>query len=651
MPNRDTFSPPPVLAASAAIVAIAATYLNFLLFAQFGFLGLIHDQGIAGGNLQRVLLSMGLGGIGGSLLAAKLFDRSRLRILLLVGFVASGAAALLSTTARNAVSFTLLAAAIGASVGLLTVSLCASIPILLDCRRRGFQIGLGTGIAYGVCNVPALFAGPPKVQAIAGAIACGLGAMSTTVLARAADAHTLRSTDRRAFGFERIVVVFLALVWLDSACFTILEATPLLNRFAWGGASFQWRNGVIHFVAACAAGWSLDRGNLRGVLALSFLLLAGSAAMLGSDDVGARAAGWLYPVGVSLYSTALVFAPGSLPNATSVRSTAWRAALLYVIAGWVGSAMGIGMAQNLHSVPILFLAGSTLIAAVCLILPRSLSSLATPQSIPYWAGLGAIGLLAYRLHEKQLLSFRSPSSAQSPERLGREVYIREGCIHCHSQYVRPGTRDEEWWGPSQPPREAREEIPPLIGNRRQGPDLLRVGNRRSAQWNRLHLINPRSVVPDSRMPSYGHLFVEGDPRGEALVAYLQDLGSMTREERMEAVQRWRPAPESRPVDSTTGARLFAENCAQCHGISGRGDGPLSSLVGSPVPSDLTRSSWLGGTQSEAPERLVGLARIIKFGVPGTTMAGHESLEDSAILGLAAYLARLSARGDESTRAP
>ncbi len=106
---------------------------------------------------------------------------------------------------------------------------------------------------------------------------------------------------------------------------------------------------------------------------------------------------------------------------------------------------------------------------------------------------------------------------------GRQVYIAEGCIHCHSQYVRPGTSDEGIWGPVRPLPELERQRPPLFGNRRQGPDLLNVGARRPVEWLRLQLQNPRAVMPGSRMPSYAHLFRAGHPEGEALLAYLLSL--------------------------------------------------------------------------------------------------------------------------------
>jgi cbb3-type cytochrome c oxidase subunit II len=106
---------------------------------------------------------------------------------------------------------------------------------------------------------------------------------------------------------------------------------------------------------------------------------------------------------------------------------------------------------------------------------------------------------------------------------GRAVYIAEGCIHCHSQYVRPVGEDIALWGERTSVEHALAQEPVLIGNRRQGPDLANVGVRRNADWNRLHLINPSQLLPGSRMPSYAHLFAAADGRGEALLAYLDSL--------------------------------------------------------------------------------------------------------------------------------
>ena len=85
---------------------------------------------------------------------------------------------------------------------------------------------------------------------------------------------------------------------------------------------------------------------------------------------------------------------------------------------------------------------------------------------------------------------------------GRDVYIREGCYNCHSQMVRPFRAEVERYGHYSVAGEFVYDHPFQWGSKRTGPDLHRVGGRYSDEWHRLHLLNPRSVVPESNMPSY-----------------------------------------------------------------------------------------------------------------------------------------------------
>ena len=147
----------------------------------------------------------------------------------------------------------------------------------------------------------------------------------------------------------------------------------------------------------------------------------------------------------------------------------------------------------------------------------------------------------------------------SPLRLaGRDVYVREGCYGCHSQMVRPFRSETERYGPYSIAGESVYDRPFQFGSRRTGPDLARVGGRYSDAWHRLHLEDPRALVPESNMPGYPWLNEQmvdpelvtaklrtlkllGDPytdeqieaaaaqvdgmtEMDALVAYLQGLG-------------------------------------------------------------------------------------------------------------------------------
>lgn len=85
---------------------------------------------------------------------------------------------------------------------------------------------------------------------------------------------------------------------------------------------------------------------------------------------------------------------------------------------------------------------------------------------------------------------------------GRDVYIREGCYGCHSQMIRPFRAETERYGHYSVAGESVYDHPFQWGSKRTGPDLARVGGRYSDDWQRVHLVNPRDVVPESNMPGY-----------------------------------------------------------------------------------------------------------------------------------------------------
>lgn len=147
-----------------------------------------------------------------------------------------------------------------------------------------------------------------------------------------------------------------------------------------------------------------------------------------------------------------------------------------------------------------------------------------------------------------------------PVRLaGRDVYVREGCYNCHSQMIRPFRAETERYGHYSVAGEFVYDRPFQWGSKRTGPDLHRVGGRYSDEWHRVHFNNPRDVVPESNMPAYpwlatnilsgddiadkmkalrrlgvpytdaeingAKLAVAGKTEQEALIAYLQNLGT------------------------------------------------------------------------------------------------------------------------------
>jgi cytochrome c oxidase cbb3-type subunit 2 len=119
---------------------------------------------------------------------------------------------------------------------------------------------------------------------------------------------------------------------------------------------------------------------------------------------------------------------------------------------------------------------------------------------------------------------------------GRDIYVREGCYNCHSQMVRPFRAEVERYGPYSVGGEFVYDRPFQWGSKRTGPDLHRVGGRYSDDWHRIHLMNPRDVVPESNMPGYPWLAkTPADAESiEAKLGALRRLGVPYTEEQVRA---------------------------------------------------------------------------------------------------------------------
>jgi cytochrome c oxidase cbb3-type subunit 2 len=109
---------------------------------------------------------------------------------------------------------------------------------------------------------------------------------------------------------------------------------------------------------------------------------------------------------------------------------------------------------------------------------------------------------------------------------GRDIYIREGCSNCHSQMIRPFRAETERYGHYTVAGETVYDRPHLWGSKRTGPDLHRVGGRYNDEWHRVHLMNPRDLVPESNMPGYPWLASNpADAEGvQAKMKVLRTLG-------------------------------------------------------------------------------------------------------------------------------
>jgi cytochrome c oxidase cbb3-type subunit 2 len=193
-----------------------------------------------------------------------------------------------------------------------------------------------------------------------------------------------------------------------------------------------------------------------------------------------------------------------------------------------------------------------------------------------FGGLAQIVPLMFQAQVVEPLPDMKPLSAL--ETAGREIYVREGCYNCHSQMVRALRSETARYGHHSLAAESVWDHPFQWGSKRTGPDLARVGGRYSDDWHRVHLLNPRDVVPESNMPGFPWLAeslidaedlaqrmrslrtlgvpyseediagvaaaVQGKSEMDALIAYLQSLGRY-------APKRSAPAAA---VDATADAR-------------------------------------------------------------------------------------------------
>ncbi len=603
--------------ALVAVAAVAATYVYFLVFAEFALLELAAVRAKEW-PLRAVMAVLGVGGVLGSVAAAWGFRADRVRAALAGGFVLAAFGAGVVWAARTAGVFVAGAALVGFGLGWLTVTLAAGLRAASG-GWLGRVCGLGTGLAYALCNVPAVFAASAEAQTVlAGVVALG-GAWAARDWERPTKAGEAEArTNFRQEPLAGWLVILLALVWMDSAAFYVIQHTAVWKSAMWSGEARLWGNVGVHLGAAVLAGWALDRGWTARVAAVAGGCLLGACALLSAGKSASLAVA-LYTGGVSLYSTLLVWYPARTARARV-------AAVVFAVAGWGGSALGIGMAQDLAGIPVAFVAIAALAIAGGLWWRRRFA--VVTATVVLASGLASTG----RAQDDALVA------------RGREVYVAEGCLHCHSQYVRPKVRtDVERWGPARSLAETKAERPPLLGNRRQGPDLATVGARRSGEWQRLHLQDPQALVAGSRMPAYAHLFAGDGERGAALVAYLNSLGAEAAADRWGRAAVWRPeaSPPAKEKSATrAGGELFARWCAACHGRDGRGDGPLATRL-SVHPPDWSRESWRRIAPGET-EVEVALARIIKFGLPGSPMAGHEYFSDAEIVSLAREVAGLHA---------
>jgi cbb3-type cytochrome oxidase cytochrome c subunit len=217
---------------------------------------------------------------------------------------------------------------------------------------------------------------------------------------------------------------------------------------------------------------------------------------------------------------------------------------------------------------------------------------------------------------------------------GRQVYVREGCVYCHSQYTRLQDRG---LGPLVEAGDYVNETPHQLGTARTGPDLTNEGGKHPPGWQKAHLVNPRLLKPGSIMPSFSYL---SDEDLTDLVAYIEILG------RARSVSNYVEPPKEydaylarKTVDTNSptvvnvGHGLFIQNCSTCHGQEGYGNGP-NSISMETKPSNFSRPFYKQYSDE------FWFYRVTE-GVPGSRMPRWgETLSETDRWYLVAYLKTL-----------
>jgi len=265
------------------------------------------------------------------------------------------------------------------------------------------------------------------------------------------------------------------------------------------------------------------------------------------------------------------------------------------------------------------------------------------------------------------------------EKRGRDIYRREGCFYCHSQFTRYQDRES---GEMVKAGDYVFETPHILGTERTGPDLSNVGGKYPDGWHHAHHINPRKVKPGSIMPSYSYLTHQ---EMDDLIAYLQTVGRDRNKARFnewvdEACQHqnveaaaqekclaeaktgklpkgvhpitWIEPPQefrdvyervSEKVDANnaaianSGRGIFMQNCAVCHGVAGKGNGPISKSM-TKKPANFTRPYYTAFSDAMWFYR-------VSEGVAGTRMPRwNKTLSEQDIMYLVAYLKTLPRDG-------
>ena len=520
------------------------------------------------------MAAMAIGGILLSLLAPRLSLWPSPALRLRIGLVASGAAAFLALlplgfAASIAVSF-LIGAGSACSPSRSSPT-CANGPAI---AIRSCSSASAPASGYFICNLPALLHRLRRSAVRNGAALLCLAGIGVTLAPTSMPSRGARSSATARIPFSRVLACFTALVWLDSAAFFIIQNNPALKAGTWQGSAPSV--GQRRAASCCGAGQRMVSSPPQDSLWFSRCrsLRSAIACLLLLDPSRVALASIFYPIGVSLYSVALVAYPSLLAPAASAAERGRRPdGSTPSPAGpapqWASAWARISATfrRSLSPPPV---QSSSAIAAIALL--RAAHARSCPhRSSSLLAAFSRIAASSVPGRTRRN-SRRSSAAARSTSPRAASTATRN-----MSARTRPtcscGAR-------SKPSPELRLQHPPLIGNRRQGPDLSQVGGRRSPLWLKAHFYNPAEVSGASIMPSFAFLF--RDRRGDDLVAYLESLhGAGTsrahRDEENLAALRRMPCADADA--GTRRAALSRRYCATCHSADGH-----TRMPGSPASS-------------------------------------------------------------------
>jgi cytochrome c oxidase cbb3-type subunit I/II len=493
-----------------------------------------------------------------------------------------------------------------------------------------------------------------------------------------------------ALRFAAVSVVFYFIVSMQGAS----QAQMSLNRFVhfsdWvvghshlamlGFATFAGIGGIVHAWQRLPAA----RYNPRAIEWAFWLLTAGITVMVIDLTIAGLVQGRLWQQAVPWMESVQASRPYWLLRSLSAIPVTAGFVLLGVGLFTGKRGTGLQALKDLRATALAPAPGHAPQAAGSPGEARAGRGLAMAYVVTGVAGIGffALSILLLGVWPGQVINAQvaatAPANAlrlDSAEERGRHIYAREGCAYCHTQQVRYLQEDIRRYGSPTLAWEIRFDSPHLWGTRRVGPDLSREGSARSNDWQYAHLFAPRSILPQTIMPSYAALF-DGSPErplpeARDLVAYLQSLGRARALAWPEGEQcakdamgdggymaqmafiapelnahpaMARPGQKAPSLDAVVaagnGTQLWRDNCAGCHGPQGKGDGPAAAWL-IPRPTDLVEHSY-----SRAH-----LAEVLWNGVAGTSMPAWRDQAPASLAALADMVAGFSADRDLPTAEP